>query len=105
MTQESDSVWRADNGWLLSSRRDGMQYWREPQAMSAGRPGLDMDTYLTGGLLLTGRGMTCQYQNSYGTIAAGGGISQTAFACQKSRHFLQGNKILSAAIRRVQIPS
>ena len=51
------------------------------------------------------RGMTCQYQNSYGTIAAGGGISQTAFACQKSRHFLQGNKILSAAIRRVQIPS
>ena len=47
--------------------------------------------------------MTCQYQNSYG--ATGGWISQTVFACQKSRHFLQGNKILSEAIRRVQIPS
>ena len=81
-----------------------MLYWREPRAMSAGRLGLDMDTYLTGGLL-TDQGMTCQYQNSYGTIATGGGISQTALACQKSRHFLQGNKILSAAIRRVQIPS
>ena len=49
--------------------------------------------------------MTCQYQNSYGAIATGGWISQTVFACQKSRHFLQGNKILSEAIRRVQIPS
>ena len=54
-----------------------MQYWREPQAMSAGR--LDMDTYLTGGPL-TDQGMTSQYQNSYGTIATGGGISQTALA-------------------------